>query len=281
MTADDEVARSYAEELEELTFNSKPIINSLTMIAEELNESCAAIVGVIEKKIREAANDKKLPPLYLLDSISKNVGGVYVQQFAKNLPSLVGSVYDVSGPKVRNSLHALINTWKGVFPDDVVGQVSARMSSTARGAFANCSTAPQASLPNQLKPSEPQPVMVQLSAQPQPAIEQLCAHSQPAIVPLSAEPQVGRMGVLAQQRKRARERTSIPSASVTALHAELKGLMAQLRMYVHSGSVQQRSPHQWATMTTQARGLCAQLISLMPENSHETRALDQEISQMQ
>ena len=97
-----EAASSYAEELEELTFNSKPIINSLTMIAEELIDSCPAIVSVIERKILSAGSDKKLPLMYLLDSICKNVKGVYISQFALSLPALVGSTYDVSGPKVRN-----------------------------------------------------------------------------------------------------------------------------------------------------------------------------------
>ena len=76
MSADEaaEAASRYAEELEELTFNSKPIITSLSMIAEEFLPVSAAIVAVIEKKIAAAAADKKLPVLYLLEP--KMHGGI-------------------------------------------------------------------------------------------------------------------------------------------------------------------------------------------------------------
>jgi len=49
--AKDEVAREYDAELSELTFNSKPIINALTIIAEENIAYADEIVAVIENKI--------------------------------------------------------------------------------------------------------------------------------------------------------------------------------------------------------------------------------------
>jgi hypothetical protein len=50
--AREEVARDYDTALAELTFNSKPIINALTMIAEENIAYAEEIVAVIENKIR-------------------------------------------------------------------------------------------------------------------------------------------------------------------------------------------------------------------------------------
>ena len=118
MSADEaaEAASRYAEELEELTFNSKPIITSLSMIAEEFLPVSAAIVAVIEKKIAAAAADKKLPVLYLLDSICKNVQAAeaekdYVRHFSHNLPAVVAGAFDALGPRHRLSVQKLVKTW--------------------------------------------------------------------------------------------------------------------------------------------------------------------------
>ena len=49
--ADDALA-DYVEQLGELTFNSKPLINTLTMVADDLQGVCAAaIVSAIEANI--------------------------------------------------------------------------------------------------------------------------------------------------------------------------------------------------------------------------------------
>ncbi|EDO49720.1 predicted protein, partial [Nematostella vectensis] len=68
----------YASSLADLTFNSKPLINVLTMLAEENGQYAASIVKLIEKRIQTVAQQYRLPSLYLLDSIIKNVGGDYL-----------------------------------------------------------------------------------------------------------------------------------------------------------------------------------------------------------
>ena len=125
--AEEEVASSYAAELEELTFNSKPIINSLTMIAEELLPHASVLVKVIGDKIHSAPPDQKLPIVYLMDSIVKNIGGAYKEQFAARVPELLGATYDVATPKVMTSLKNLAKTWDGIFSADVIQRVNARI----------------------------------------------------------------------------------------------------------------------------------------------------------
>ena len=51
--ATEDVCKEYASSLEDLTFNSKPLINMLTMLAEENRQLAAQIVKLIEKRIYE------------------------------------------------------------------------------------------------------------------------------------------------------------------------------------------------------------------------------------
>lgn len=54
-TAQDELAADYAQALEDLTFNSKPIITTLTQIAHEHIESSDVIAKVIINRIRSVS----------------------------------------------------------------------------------------------------------------------------------------------------------------------------------------------------------------------------------
>ena len=49
----EEIGDDYASSLEELTFNSKPLINSLTMIAGENIASGRCIVKAIENRLKK------------------------------------------------------------------------------------------------------------------------------------------------------------------------------------------------------------------------------------
>ncbi len=51
--ATEDICKDYASSLEDLTFNSKPLINVLTMLAEENSQHAAEIVKLIEKRIYE------------------------------------------------------------------------------------------------------------------------------------------------------------------------------------------------------------------------------------
>ena len=51
--AEEVVCKEYASSLEDLSFNSKPLINVLTMLAEENVEQAEGIIKLIEKRIYE------------------------------------------------------------------------------------------------------------------------------------------------------------------------------------------------------------------------------------
>ncbi|PWA24396.1 hypothetical protein CCH79_00011860 [Gambusia affinis] len=64
----------------------------------------------------KAPTAEKLPVLYLVDSIVKNVGGEYLAVFAKNLIASFICVFEKVDENTRKSLFKLRSTWDDVFP---------------------------------------------------------------------------------------------------------------------------------------------------------------------
>ncbi|XP_004517564.1 uncharacterized protein LOC101455197 isoform X2 [Ceratitis capitata] len=110
------VAEEYLSSLSDLTCNSKPLINMLTMLAEE-NIGCASvIVKVVEQHIVKVPPDIKLPLLYLIDSIVKNVKSTYIHLFSQCIVNIFCDVFEKVNEKVRERMYALRLTWNEVFP---------------------------------------------------------------------------------------------------------------------------------------------------------------------
>ncbi|KAI9254250.1 hypothetical protein BY458DRAFT_558860 [Sporodiniella umbellata] len=110
------VQKNYRTALSELTFNSKPIITNLTIMAQENQTAAAGIVKEIESRLRINAAGQKLPILYLIDSICKNVGGIYIAIFGRNMVSVFLDAYNLSEPTAKQKFERLLQTWKNGMP---------------------------------------------------------------------------------------------------------------------------------------------------------------------
>lgn len=123
MESETERIDAFKETLRDLKVNSKPLISMLTMLAESEKDyptAAAGIVKAIEERLHEVRSKDKLSPLeipvlYLIDSIVKNVGGIYIKLFTQNIVSNFCRIFERSDEKVRSSLYKLRCTWKGYF----------------------------------------------------------------------------------------------------------------------------------------------------------------------
>ncbi|XP_063537614.1 pre-mRNA cleavage complex 2 protein Pcf11 [Cydia strobilella] len=123
-----EIADEYASSLADLTVNSKPLINMLTILAEENVDHAGVIVDTVEKHLEKVQADIKLPVLYLVDSIIKNVGGAYVQKFSQIIVNMFTRTFKQVDEKVRSQMFKLRETWHDVFPATKLYQLDVKVN---------------------------------------------------------------------------------------------------------------------------------------------------------
>lgn len=141
----------YRAALNDLTPRAEKVtINYLTTIAME-NESMSKIIArAIEDQLFNAHPNMKLPILYLMDSILKNVGKSFIPAFRTNIISTFSTAFNQvgTGPE-KEKLKRVLNTWRTnpggyIFPSAILSQIeaaigagSAASSSSTRSALIN------------------------------------------------------------------------------------------------------------------------------------------------
>ncbi|XP_067663698.1 uncharacterized protein [Haliotis asinina] len=129
LTMAEDIVESYRSSLQDLTFNSKPLINMLTMLAEDHEQYAPQIVQVIEQHIEQVKPSHKLPTMYLIDSIIKNLSSsLYPKQLSQNIAQTFCGVFEEVDEKTRQSLFKLRQTWKDIFPNKKLYAIDVRVN---------------------------------------------------------------------------------------------------------------------------------------------------------
>ncbi|KAJ2685317.1 mRNA 3' end processing factor [Coemansia spiralis] len=144
--------RSYRGELSKLTFNSKPIINDLSKLATANVNDAETILKAIEDHLRFSVPNLKLPAFYLLDSIVKNVGGMYMDLLYGRLERIFVDVWKTVDAEVRAKMERTLRTWrdgfdggpKNLFPEFVLRKIEEDVAKLKARATGNVAVAPVA-----------------------------------------------------------------------------------------------------------------------------------------
>ncbi|KAJ7764985.1 hypothetical protein DFH07DRAFT_811027 [Mycena maculata] len=104
--------RDYSNQLAELKVNSRPIIQNLSMIAQEFARFADIVAQSIESHIRRVPQWMKLPAFYLLDAISKNVYDPYARHFSVFVVPLFLETYHQVDENTRSKMEEMLITWR-------------------------------------------------------------------------------------------------------------------------------------------------------------------------
>ncbi|KAI5125017.1 hypothetical protein M0805_007441 [Coniferiporia weirii] len=104
--------RDYAARLSELTINSRPIIQNLSMMAQNYIRYADIVAECLQAHIRRVPPWMKLPAFYVLDAISKNVYDPYASKFSAFVASLFLETYGQVDPSTRSKMEEMLVTWR-------------------------------------------------------------------------------------------------------------------------------------------------------------------------
>ncbi|ORX36639.1 hypothetical protein BD324DRAFT_626645 [Kockovaella imperatae] len=113
----------YAGRLSTLTFNSRPIIQDLSILAMQERDrrdwaKMNVVVQEIEAAVQRAPPHAKLPVLYLVDSISKNVGAPFTTQLLPHvMPRMFVAAYREVDGVTRSKMEEMVALWRTSGPD--------------------------------------------------------------------------------------------------------------------------------------------------------------------
>lgn len=112
----------YNQSLSELVVNSKPHILMLTMLAEDCKDTKAReIAAIIEQRILQGPIQHKMPALYLIDSICKNmINSSYVKLFEKSIVKLFTVSFLKADEKTKILMFKLRQTWGELFSNETM-----------------------------------------------------------------------------------------------------------------------------------------------------------------
>ncbi|KAI5305992.1 hypothetical protein KEM56_002615 [Ascosphaera pollenicola] len=220
--ASDEVAEDYKNSLEDLKTNDRFQISNLTVIAKENTEHAMAISRVLENHIRTSPPASKLPALYVVDSVVKNVGTPYTLFLGRNLWSTFMEAYSVVDTQTRRKLLEMLKTWKEpvpgsldtrpVFPVDITRNIDNALLKVKINALQKTreNTRAHQGIADQHRPSTQ---YWRATPTPQPYVAPPVSHPQPG--PPTPEPH--------------NQRQTGSSVDMASLHREIEQLIARAR----------------------------------------------------
>ncbi|KAL1747711.1 hypothetical protein HDZ31DRAFT_31382 [Schizophyllum fasciatum] len=104
--------REFSARLAELNVNSRPIIQGLSMLAQDHVRYGDIAAQCLEAHIRRVPPWMKLPAWYLLDAISKNVYEPYARHFAAFVMPLFLETYGQVDEATRSKMVEMLLTWR-------------------------------------------------------------------------------------------------------------------------------------------------------------------------
>lgn len=102
--------------LTSLTTNSKYTIDALT---EAAGVYCNHAIQIVDM-ILSCKPTESITKLYLIDSIIKNIGGIYLTRFGQVLVKTFTAIFKDADINTRKKLYVLRCTWNNVVPPDIL-----------------------------------------------------------------------------------------------------------------------------------------------------------------